>query len=269
VEYDLEYNEGPRLERMEREVDSKKQNIQKMRLLGDSAVVAADIAVERARMNLEKQKKNLKGLLMDREDMALESPMAGLLLHGSCELKGGLLEKGKPAAANDPILTVAGEGRLEVRFDLSEEDYFKLKEGMAAAFRPAARPEPALAGELHAIETLPGPQGKWACRAKIEGLHEEFLPGMTCKIEIIYKDLPEVLLLPRQAVKKEDGKQYVYKVTGEGAEKTAVKTGDFNEKEVIIEEGLEAGDRVQLKAPEAAPPGEDKKMQVTDYGVRN
>jgi multidrug efflux pump subunit AcrA (membrane-fusion protein) len=205
-EYNLEYTESPRLERMVSDVQSKKRGLQRLMLQGDYSVVLADIALERARMSMEKLEKHHGRLLADRESMEMESPTDGILIHGSRDLTGNALKEGKTAATQDPFLTVAGPGALEVRFDLAEKDYFKLEKGMAVKCLPTARPSSPFEGTLTIIKTLPDAQGNWECRAGIEGSHEVILPGMTCKVEVVYRDIKDVLLVPVRAVKRKRGR---------------------------------------------------------------
>jgi HlyD family secretion protein len=73
-------------------------------------------------------------------------------------------------------------------------------------------------------------------------------PGMTGEVKIMIQTLPNVLMVPVQAVTERDGKHYAYVVDRLGAERREVKIGEANEQHVQITEGLAEGEQVALDA---------------------
>jgi HlyD family secretion protein len=55
---------------------------------------------------------------------------------------------------------------------------------------------------------------------------------------------PHALSIPREALRSENGKTYVYKVVGDELKKTFVVTGAINLTQVAIVSGLKDGDLV-------------------------
>jgi hypothetical protein len=74
-------------------------------------------------------------------------------------------------------------------------------------------------------------------------------PSMTTSNEIIINTLPDVLYLPLEAIFGMDSIPVVYKANGT---KQVVLLGETNENQVVVEQGLEKGEKVYLSAPENA-----------------
>lgn len=75
--------------------------------------------------------------------------------------------------------------------------------------------------------------------------------GMTADVRILVETKPQVLLVPIEAVIKEDGKSFLKKVVIKDGKKTrgdksAVKTGKSNDREIEVIEGAAEGDEVVI-----------------------
>src|SRR6185437_4796262 len=70
--------------------------------------------------------------------------------------------------------------------------------------------------------------------------------GMTADVRILVETRPQVLVLPIEAIVKEDGKSKVKLVKHDGDKKTSdkvdIKTGKSNDRELEILEGLKEGE---------------------------
>jgi multidrug efflux pump subunit AcrA (membrane-fusion protein) len=85
---------------------------------------------------------------------------------------------------------------------------------------------------------------------RVDGTHDWLKPGMTAKVEIMVKHLPEVVYVPLQAVVPEDGKQFCYVQNGSSQERRPVTVGEFNDDFIEVSSGIKEGERVCLRAPE-------------------
>jgi hypothetical protein len=72
--------------------------------------------------------------------------------------------------------------------------------------------------------------------------------GLTAEVRIVVNEIPDVLLLPMQAVFQHGGRMYAITFKEGKWDKIEVKTGPANDREVIILEGLNEGDAVVLGA---------------------
>ena len=88
------------------------------------------------------------------------------------------------------------------------------------------------------------------CRLKIDGSDPELRPSMTTGNKITIKEFEQATFIPIECVQAgPDSIPFVYR---KGGIRQVILTGESNEKNMIIEKGLEAGTLVYLNNPENA-----------------
>ena len=65
------------------------------------------------------------------------------------------------------------------------------------------------------------------------------MPDLSASIDVVLSRQPDALVVPREAVVRQDGKSWVYVKHALGVEKRAVETGDEDDLEVVVLSGLE------------------------------
>ena len=78
----------------------------------------------------------------------------------------------------------------------------------------------------------------------IDDLDSELLPQTNVNVTATISSESNALTVPREALRSEEGKTYVYKVVKDGLQKTPVTVGTLNLTQVAILSGLEEGDQV-------------------------
>ena len=73
-------------------------------------------------------------------------------------------------------------------------------------------------------------------------------PGFTGEAKIRVNEIPDVVMIPVQAVGQKEGQHYCYVSNGNNTEPRAVIVGENNDKFVEIKEGLQEGEKVALDA---------------------
>ena len=73
-------------------------------------------------------------------------------------------------------------------------------------------------------------------------------PGFTGEVKILVGNLPDVLVVPIQAVGPKGDQHRCYVVNGRSIEPREVTLGDNNDKFVVVESGLSEGEQVVLDA---------------------
>jgi RND family efflux transporter MFP subunit len=76
-------------------------------------------------------------------------------------------------------------------------------------------------------------------------------PGMFARIEVVLKEKPDALTVPREAVLGEEGKQFVFTVEGNQAVQKPVVTGIVQERLIEIVEGVKDGDKIVVRGQES------------------
>lgn len=80
----------------------------------------------------------------------------------------------------------------------------------------------------------------------------ELKPAMTSNNDIIVKNIPDVITIPRECLFTEDEDNFVYIKKSGKIYKQPVTAGLENEKEIIIEDGLKENDKILFDPPENA-----------------
>jgi len=85
---------------------------------------------------------------------------------------------------------------------------------------------------------------------------ERMKPGQRVRATLMIEDLDDVLTIPREAVfDREDGTKIAYRQSGRGFDPVEIILGPAALGRVVVESGLEEGDRVALQDPtHSAPP---------------
>ena len=103
------------------------------------------------------------------------------------------------------------------------------------------------------------PRHEWRTR-ETEDLFETILslpktaagvmkPGQAVRAVLALEDVKDAVSVPRGAVFEKDGKRVVYKADGSRFAPVEVTLGRSSLARVVIEKGLEAGDRIALRDP--------------------
>ncbi|MFO1498297.1 MAG: HlyD family efflux transporter periplasmic adaptor subunit [Verrucomicrobiota bacterium] len=169
------------------------------------------------------------------------------------------IREGATVRERQAIITIPDTTKMAVKVKIHETYIKKVEKGQKAKITVDAFPDKMLEGEVMKVGVLPDSQNRWMnpdlkvylTTVRIDGTYDWLKPGMSAKVEIMVKRLPDVVYVPLQAVVPEDGKQYCYLASGGGEKRVEVEPGDFTDDFIEIKQGLKEGDRVCLRAPEA------------------
>jgi RND family efflux transporter MFP subunit len=194
-------------------------------------------AVEDAQVALEKARKTV-------EDGRIIAPQAGQVL--ACALV-----EGDTVEAFAPVIEIADTDQLEVAAELSSEHMQQLAEGQPAEIRLLTRPDMLIPAS---IRRLPAPYGSGGSgsvqehdpttRFQLDVHEQELLPGAVTSIRIVLERKDNVLVLPPEAIRRFEGRQFVIVRAGEIEQRMTVKVGIQTDDKIEILEGVEQGDTV-------------------------
>jgi HlyD family secretion protein len=144
---------------------------------------------------------------------------------------------------------------------VNEIEISKVKNGQKVIIQVDAFPDRSYNGKVYSIanvgEVLPNSDAKmFEVLVKLEDADPALRPSMTTGNKIIIKTFNNALYVPTECVQTgADSIPFVYK---KNKTRQIVILGDSNEKNVIVEQGLEAGNIVYL-----IPPAEPEKFKLT------
>lgn len=185
--------------------------------------------------------------------MTLRSPMEGVAVFNAVWLSGRMrtAQQGDSMRPGVPILQVVDPSKMEVRADVNQVDLARLSIGQQAQIRLDAYPGLVLPGVLQQLSPL-GHMGQFvdtvrtfSARFQIQGEDPRLLPDLSASIDFDLGKREKALLIPRDAVVKNAEKTFVYRQTGNGFEKQAVRIGLWGDEQVAVVWGLAEADVVR------------------------
>jgi HlyD family secretion protein/macrolide-specific efflux system membrane fusion protein len=213
----------------------------------------------------------------------VKSPLTGTVIQRGVE-PGEVVTAGVQATVEGkPLLTVADLSTLIVKSELNQIDVARVALGQSVKLSldalpgktftarvtkiaPAAVKAEARDAEVFPVEAtlddagvagaadagVPGVVAGAADAGVVAGAADgrgAIKSGMTADVRILVETLPQVLLVPIEAVRKEEGKTTVKKVVVDAdgkkkGEQVEVKTGKSNDRQMQIKDGVKEGDEL-------------------------
>ena len=214
--------------------------------VGVAQVKQNEAAVESAHLNLEYT--------------SIRSPIDGRAGHR-------LVDLGNVVTANaTTLLTIERMDPIYADFTVTENDFPEVQRNAARrALRvevrlpDAAKPE---IGQLTFLDnSVQGSSGTVMLRATVPNPARHLWPGQFVNVRLVLATLPKAVLVPAAAPQDSANGPFVYVVKGDStAELRPVKIGQRQGEMVVVEQGLQSGERVVMNGQLGVIPG--GKVQV-------
>lgn len=221
--------------------------------------------LEQARKSRKKSLEKHSDLTADKRLMTIKSPVSGVAYYGRCvngkwseiaSLKQKLLPE-KKATKGSVLMTIVDPSDLTLLASVKEEDLPTVEDGQPVVVSLTAKGVDPIEAKVSEVDRVPVTAGKFAVTIDITGETPDWLlPGMTGKAKILTYEKKKAVMVPQDAVHKdeESGKRYVWVVEEEDdeteVEREWVKVGKTNDKEIEILKGLDEGDVISLDPKE-------------------
>lgn len=240
-----------------------------------SKLAQAEAKLKSAQAQYNVQLRQRKELNDQLEKCLIKAKKPGLVVYGGARddmmYYGGeeRIREGASVRERQAIITIPDMSKMSVNVKIHESYIKKIKIGQKARITVDAFPDEMLDGEVTKVGVLPDSQNRWMnpdmkvylTKITIEGTHDWVKPGMSAKVEILVDRLADVVYVPIQAVTPSEGKQFATVVGGFKSDRREVEIGQFNDEFIEIKKGLKEGEKVLLRAPEAAAPAGDDKAK--------
>lgn len=245
------------------------RGLERARRSADAKMAQAEAKLNAAEAQYELQTRKKAELEDQITKCVMRATQTGLVVYGD----GGndywrnddRIEEGAFVRERQAIITIPDTSVMTVELKVHESQVKSVRIGQRAVVRLDAYPDRPLEGEVTKIAVLPDSQNRWMnpdlkvynTTVRINGSHDWLKPGMTAEAEVFIKTLENVVYMPIQAVNPVDDGHVCYVQTATGSEMRKIVVGEFNDTFIEIVSGVNVGDRVLLRAPEAG--GNDKK----------
>jgi hypothetical protein len=155
------------------------------------------------------------------------------------------------------IAEVATSDRMDAEISVLEADAGGLQSGKRALLVLDARPDVTWKGKVKKVDPFPKPKHPevpaqyFGAILSMEGDTSKLKPGQRLRATLILDELPDALVIPRQAVFHKDEGSFVHRRQGwrGGFVPALVTLGPGTVGRVVVTKGLTPGDLVALRDP--------------------
>lgn len=226
----------------------------------DQAVSNYDLKVQQAKadikdteLQLTKQKRKVAEMQDIIQQFVVRAPASGMVIYKR-EWGGAKRKVGSEISPWDPVVaTLPDLSSMISKTYVNEIDISKVKTGQRVRLTVDAFPEKSYTGVITSVanigEQLPNTDAKvFEVITKVDGSDPILRPSMTTGTQIITQTFNDVIYIPLETVfASADSVPFVYKKDGT---RQVVVLGESNENDVIVEQGLEKGEKLYLSIPE-------------------
>ncbi len=203
-------------------------------------------------INLERDRRRKEEMVNVMKEFDIMAPSSGMVIYKKDH-------SGQKRTAGTEIntwdLTVATLPDLSTMISMTyvnEIDISKLKKGQQVKIGVDAFPEKKYSGEVVEVanigQQLPNTDAKvFEVRIELNERDTILRPSMTTSNEVVTRVLDSVLFVPLEAVHANDSITFVYTRAGK---RQVVVLGESNENNIVVDMGLEKGDKLYLSLPE-------------------
>jgi RND family efflux transporter MFP subunit len=204
-----------------------------------------DLAVERAQLAASKARLRSAEIVLGYS--RITAPIRGVVAEVTTR-------EGETVAADfsaPTFVTILDLDRLEVLAYVDETDIGRVEVGQTATFTVDTYPEmefKAIVKNIQPRATLQNSVVNYVVRLDFEAVDDFILrPEMTTHVRLVVAERQDVLSVPRNALKRRDGRQFLMVQRDSEWVETGVSTGWRSESTVEILAGVSQGDVIELK----------------------
>ena len=216
----------------------------------EAALTLAESKVSELTAKLELQKENVK-------NSEVRTTVTGMVIYkevffGSEKRK---VQVGDQVWPNQPIVVVPDLSQMVAETQIRETDIHKVEKNQRVLIFVEAYPELRLEGDVSFIGALAqeeqgGPSGKYfQVTILVKEVDPRLRPGMSARVELLVEQIDNARYVPLESVFENGGRRYCYVLRKGQLQVQEVLTGPSNENHIVIEAGLEPGERVLLSDP--------------------
>jgi len=231
------------------------------------------LAIERRKADL-KVRQGEKGL----RALEVRAPHDGILTYRR-DWRGEPPRVGESVWMGEPLAEIPELDNMEAEVYVLEADAGGLAVDLPATVVLEAHPGMTYRAKVKRVDTLARPRLRgtpvqyFSLTLELERTDPAVMkPGQRVRAEVVVDERASALVVPREAVTEKDGKKIVYRQTRSGFEPVEVALGPEALGRVVLEKGIEEGDRIAVRdptRPAEEPVPEDKAPSAPSAPARS
>lgn len=246
------------------DVEEAKAKVERVRKQNAIELASKEANRKNARRQLELREDRLAKLREQLSFCEVRAPNDGLVVYNSSTRRGRWNddppEPGMELSPNEVVIVLPDTSEMVASVRVHESLAGRLVPGQGATVKIEALGSTILPGRVESIGVL-AESGNWrdpnlreyTVRILLEpgDLATQLKPSMRAEATIVLDRVDEALTIPVQSVFSEGRLRYVYRPAGPRYERVPIQLGRRSETQAEVLAGLEAGDRVLIRSPEA------------------
>jgi HlyD family secretion protein len=226
-------------------------------LESDVEKAKADEYSKQSSYTLEQTKE--KKLERQIEKCTLKAPADGIVVYANDPGRMGQnaiqIEEGAAVRERQKIFSLPDITKMRVNTKVHESMVDRMTPGLRALIRVDAQANEVIKGHVVSVAPMADANQMFASDVKVyttfvaldgDTSKLSLKPGMTAQVEILVKELPNVLSVPVQSILEFKGKDYVFLKDGDGFRRDEVTLGVSNDQHVEVTKGVKDGDVVAM-----------------------
>jgi HlyD family secretion protein len=218
------------------------------------AVKGAEAILEYQALRLGRHSGRLASLEKQVKNCTIRAPHDGFVIYANNAERELFIEPGLPVYQRQHLFYLPDLSEMEVVAMLHESIVDRVSPGMRATVQVEGMRNRRIEAHVDSIAPMATFNPRTDVRyfegiVKLDHFPEGLRPGMTAEVEIALPRLENVLTIPPEAVRFENGHDVCFVVHDDGLERRDVKLGQVTTDMAQVTEGLEEGEQVVLNPP--------------------
>jgi HlyD family secretion protein len=225
------------------------KKMESQEIIDRATLLKAELKVGQARAKLKEATDALAKL-------TITAPIRGLVVYREIWSSGQMkkVQVGDSPWPGMPVIQIPDLAEMKAKITIGETDINQVRTGQDALVTVDALEGKSFPGVVTLVASLARRDMAtnvklFDAEVRIDSSDGRIRPGMTCDCRIVTGRIPNAMFVPIQSVFQKDGRTVVYAARARGFSKREVRTGPKNSLFIVIERGLDEGDRIALRDP--------------------
>lgn len=211
--------------------------------------------VKQKRLSIRQDEERLAEARRTLDRLFIIAPAPGIAIISHNWSTNNKFEVGDQCWSSQQLIQLPDLSKVKAKVQINEVDISMITKGLQAQVRPDAFSDSIFTGYVATVANLAQNKDRnsnikvFPVEIIINEYHKNLLPGLTVSCRIIVDEIHDVTYIPLEALHVEGDRSYVFKKTVSGYDRVEVQVGRANSDYVIIESGLDKGDKVSLLDP--------------------
>jgi len=212
-------------------------------------------ALDRAQAQLASAEREWKMSQNQLDQSRILAPSDGIVVYQPLPIGSEFrtIRVGDTVFKNQVFISLPDMSNLIVQVDVPEYELTLAQAGRPVVVQPISYPGMKLSGVIESVGSMaqtrpdrPSRQKFFQVVIRLLDIRPELRSGMSARVQVLSHDVADAILIPRTAIIWDGNEPYVSIVQGSRQKRERVELGVAGVQEVVVLNGLEAGQRVVI-----------------------